>query len=154
MPKKQPRSLNELYPPSPACSCDVCLSYCIRPGWWTVEEASRAFEAGYAKRMMLELAPEMSFGVLSPAFRGCEASYATNAFKNQGCNFFVGGLCELHGTGFMPLECRFCHHDRRGLGPKCHADLETDWRSPAGQELVLRWSNVLRPWEKLNRFSF
>jgi hypothetical protein len=37
------------------------------------------------------------------------------------------------------LECRFCHHDRRGLGPKCHADLERDWKTPAGRALVDRW---------------
>jgi predicted ester cyclase len=46
----------------------VCKSYCRRPGWWTVEEASRAIEKGYGPRMMLEMAPGFRFGVLSPAF--------------------------------------------------------------------------------------
>ena len=45
---QRPESLREKYPPSPACACEVCLGYCIRPGWWTVEEAGRAVEAGYA----------------------------------------------------------------------------------------------------------
>ena len=46
--------------------CEVCLTYCARPGWWTVEEAARAMDAGYSDRMMLEISPELTFGVLSP----------------------------------------------------------------------------------------
>ncbi len=154
MQKKPINSLNKKYPPSPPCSCEICLGYCIRPGWWTVEEAARAFDAGYEKRMMLELSPEFSFGVLSPAFKGCEGAVATNAYKNSGCTFLADGLCELHGSGLMPLECRFCHHDRKGLGIQCHSDLEADWRTPAGRELVERWNKLLRPFERLNRYSF
>jgi hypothetical protein len=37
--KKKHRSLREEYPPSEPCSCEICKSYCVRPGWWTVEEA-------------------------------------------------------------------------------------------------------------------
>ena len=42
-------------------------------GWWTVEQAAEAISTGLAFRMMLEIAPELTFGVLSPAFKGCEA---------------------------------------------------------------------------------
>lgn len=45
----------EKYPPSEPCCCKICRSYCIRPGWWTVEEAERALNAGYGARMMLEI---------------------------------------------------------------------------------------------------
>jgi hypothetical protein len=96
-------------------------------------------EAGYGDRMMLEVAPELTFGVLSPAFKGCERSFATNEFAKNGCNFLKGDRCELYGTGHQPLECRFCHHDRRGLGTKCHTDLEKDWKTPIGQALVEGW---------------
>jgi hypothetical protein len=89
--------------------------------------------------MMLEIAPELTFGVLSPAFKGCERSVATNQFSRNKCTFLKADRCELFGTGHEPLECRFCHHDRRGLGPKCHADLEKDWKSVSGQALVERW---------------
>ncbi len=136
---KSKKSLAERYPPSEPCACPICLAYCARPGWWTVEEAELALQAGYAGRMMLELAPERTFGVLSPAFKGCEGSFATNECAPNGCNFLKNGLCELYGTGFQPLECRFCHHDRVGLGPRCHADLEKDWHTPAGQGLVRQW---------------
>jgi Ca-activated chloride channel family protein len=46
MDKKGGKELKNIYKPSPPCSCDICRSFCHRPGWWTVEEAERAFEAG------------------------------------------------------------------------------------------------------------
>lgn len=106
-------------------------------------EATRALQAGYARRMMLEVAPELSFGVLSPAFRGCEGGVATSLCAGGGCNFLKDGHCELHGTGFQPLECRFCHHERVGLGKQCHLEIGRDWHTPAGQALVRRWAEAL-----------
>ena len=131
--------LNEKYPASEPCSCQICLSYCRRPGWWSVEEATRAILKGYGKRMMLEIAPELTFGVLSPAFKGCEGNFSLNQFSENGCNFLIDSLCELYGTGFQPLECRFCHHERQGEGKKCHLEIENDWNTQAGQRLIERW---------------
>lgn len=136
------KTIYEKYPPSEPCSCDICKAYCRRPGWWTVEEAMKAMEAGYGRRMMLEISPELTFGVLSPAFRGCEGYYAIQEFSFMGCNFLKGGLCELHGTGVQPLECRYCHHSRRGLGEKCHTDIEKEWDSLVGQKLVKEWMGI------------
>lgn len=133
------KTLAEKYPASEPCTCAVCLSYCARPGWWTVEQAAQALDAGYGHRMMLEIAPELTFGVLSPAFKGCEKYFATNEHANNGCTFLRENRCELFGTGHQPLECRFCYHERRGLGTQCHADLEKDWKTPAGQALVRKW---------------
>ncbi len=135
-------SKNNLYkkfPASKPCSCIICLSYCRRPGWWTVEQATKAINAGYANRMMLEISPELSFGVLSPAFKGNERNVALQAFANQGCTFLRDNLCELFGTGLQPLECRYCHHTRVGLGKKCHSAIENDWYNKEGQKLVIRW---------------
>jgi hypothetical protein len=89
--------------------------------------------------MMLELSPDRSFGVLSPAFKGCEGFYALQEFSSLGCNFLKVGLCELHGKGLQPLECRYCHHQRKGMGVQCHADIEKDWNSIAGQKLIKDW---------------
>jgi len=89
--------------------------------------------------MMLEIAPEMTFGVLSPAFKGCEGNYALQECANNGCNFLKNDLCELHGTSYEPLECLYCHHLRKGLGQKCHAAIERDWRTRSGQDLVKSW---------------
>lgn len=148
------KSLEEKYPPSEPCTCTICLGYCARPGWWTVAEAAEAIEAGYGTRMMLEMAPELSFGVLSPAFKGCELAFAENRFASAGCNFLKDDRCELFGTGHQPLECRFCHHNRRGLGPKCHADIEKDWNSPEGHALVIRWSKLTGFWEQLKIYGW
>jgi len=140
---KRKLALAEKYPPSPPCSCEVCQSYCKRPGWWTVEQAARAVESGYATRMMLEMAPEMTFGVLAPAFKGSETMFAYNEYASRGCTFLVDNKCELHGTEHQPLECRFCHHDRPGMGTRCHADIERDWNSKAGRALVVKWSQLV-----------
>ncbi len=137
--QKDEVALNRRFPPSEPCGCDVCRGYCARPGWWTVAEAERAMNAGYARRMMLELSPELTFGVLSPAFRGCEGNYALQIYAGNGCTFLQKGLCALHGTGLEPLECLYCHHERKGLGQACHTALEADWRTAAGQKLVLYW---------------
>jgi hypothetical protein len=136
--------LNKKYPPSKACSCDVCKHYCLRPGWWTVEEAQKAIESGLAPRMMLELSPKRDFGVLSPAFKGNEAAYALQIHSQNGCTFLTGnGLCELFGTGRQPLECRFCHHKRRGAGNQCHLDIEKDWNTAEGRKLIGIWGKAL-----------
>jgi hypothetical protein len=108
-----------------------------------VDEATRALQAGYGQRMMLEMAPDFTFGVLSPAFKGCEVNFAYNEYVSAGCTFFVDGKCELHGTGHQPLECRFCHHDRAGMGPRCHADIEKSWNTPEGRALIVKWSRML-----------
>jgi hypothetical protein len=145
------KSLVEKYPPSEPCTCSICLSYCKRPGWWTVEEAACAIKAGLAARMMLEMSPDRSFGVLSPAFKGCEAAFAAKIYSANGCTFLQNTLCELHGTGHQPLECRFCHHDRIGLGQRCHRDIEKDWNRSAGRALVVSWSNLTGFWQNLTR---
>jgi hypothetical protein len=146
---KSNKTLAEKYPPSEPCGCDICLGYCLRPGWWTVEEAAGAIRAGFANRMMLEMSPDRSFGVLSPAFKRCEGNFALNFYNAQGCCFLKENRCELHGTGHQPLECRFCHHDRPGLGQRCHADIEKDWNTPAGRALVVSWGKLIGFWNCL-----
>lgn len=141
-------SLKKLFPPSKPCSCEICLNYCQRPGWWSVDEATQAIDAGYAYRIMLEISPEFTFGVLSPAFKGNEGEIAVQLFSQNGCTFLCGNLCELFGTGFQPMECRYCHHTRKGVGKKCHSAIEMDWHSQAGQRLVIRWMRLNHVLEK------
>ncbi len=145
--------LRRKYPPSAACDCEICRGYCVRPGWWTVQEGSRACSAGYGQRMMLELAPGHVFGVLSPAFKGCENTFAWQEMQDRGCTFFFKGGCELHGTGFQPLECRFCHHERAGLGDQCHADIGKEWNGQPGRFLVGRWCRRNGLWQYLELYG-
>jgi hypothetical protein len=148
---KRKKTLAEMYPPSAPCACAICLNYCVRPGWWTVEEAGHAIDAGYGGRMMVEVAPERSFIVLAPAFKGCEGNFALENYAGNGCTFLKDNRCELYGSGVQPLECRFCHHNRPGEGQICHADIEKDWQTPAGQALVERWSRQNRLLKALGR---
>jgi len=142
------KSLLDKYPPSEPCSCDICLAYCQRPGWWTVDEATKAIRFGYANRMMLEISPERTFGVLSPAFKGCEGKLALNNYAQNGCNFLENNLCQLHSAGLMPLECQFCHHEREGLGQKCHSDIEKEWKTEIGRAQVLKWTKKFRIYQQ------
>lgn len=141
------------YPPSAGCSCDVCINYCRRPGWWTVGQARRAIEKGYASRMMLEISPDFKFAVLSPAFYGCEGFIATNDGAKNGCNFLKEGMCELHDTDILPLECAFCHHERVGKGIVCHNEISTQWHTLEAQKLVARWQKIVNFEEKLEKIS-
>ncbi len=135
-----PRSkLARKFPPSKPCSCRICVSYCQRPGWWTVSQAAYVITAGYGHRMMLELSPDLTFGVLSPAFKGNEGGIAVQDFAENGCTFLRNERCELFNSNFQPLECRFCHHSRVGQGIACHAAIEKDWFTQAGQQLVTLW---------------
>ena len=141
-------TLADRYPPSPPCACDACRAFCARPGWWTLEEAARAIEAGFGRRMMLEMSPDRTFGVLAPAFKGCEVEFALDQHAHRGCTFLDANRCDLYGTGFQPLECRFCHHDRPGQGQDCHTDIEKEWNTPLGRALVVRWSKLTGFWER------
>jgi hypothetical protein len=98
--------------------------------------------------MMLELAPDFSFGVVSPAFAGNEGDFALQRHASRGCTFLREGRCQLHGSGLQPLECRHCHHARPGAGPACHAAIERDWATPAGRALVERWAREVGLWER------
>jgi hypothetical protein len=142
-------NLKEKYLPSEPCICEICKGFCMRPGWWTVDEAETVLLAGYANRIMLELSPEKDFAVLSPAFKGNEGSIALNIFSKSGCTFFKEGLCELFGSGLQPLECRFCHHSRIGEGIDCHLDIEEEWKSSHGKRVVVRWGNMTGLWIKM-----
>ncbi|HOT61299.1 MAG TPA: hypothetical protein PLU93_00395 [Treponemataceae bacterium] len=131
------------YPPSAPCSCPTCVSFCARPGWWLVSEARAAIDRGLARRMMLEISPELDLGVLSPAFRGNEGLIATRAAAGGGCTFLALGRCSLHGTDLQPIECRHCHHARAGSGDRCHRDVERDWASSKGRRLVRQWVAIV-----------
>jgi hypothetical protein len=136
--------LASIYPPSKPCSCTICKGFCARPGWWTPAEARKALAAGYGDRMMLEIAPERTFGVLAPAFKGCEMDFAWQEYSHLGCTFLQDGMCELHSTGYLPFECRFCHHERLGSGKECHAEIEREWHRSKGEVLIRHWMRKVR----------
>jgi hypothetical protein len=141
-------NLYRKFPPSEPCSCNICKGYCQRPGWWIPEEAKKAIGAGYGNRMMLELAPDKSFCVLSPAFKGNEGDYALQRYSGNGCTFYSNGFCELFGTGLQPLECRFCHHLRKGKGISCHRAIEKEWKKTSSKIIIIHWGNQTGFWKR------
>lgn len=142
-----------MFPPSKGCSCSICQGYCKRPGWWTVEQAELAITLGYADRMMMEISPDFRYAVLSPAFYDCEGYIATNEASKNYCNFLKNGLCELHNTKLLPLECAFCHHERIGQGKVCHDAISLEWQTLKGQKLVAKWQNIVKLNEKLKKIK-
>jgi hypothetical protein len=143
-----PMNLYRKFPPSEPCSCDICTGYCQRPGWWTPYEAQKAIGAGYGNRMMLEVSPDKTFSVLSPAFRGNEVNFAFQTYSGNGCTFLHNGLCELFGTGLQPLECRYCHHSRKGMGITCHRAIEKIWRKNSSKKIIIHWGNQTGFWKR------
>jgi len=131
--------LYDTFPPSEGCGCPTCRSYCNRPGWPLVEEARLAIEGGYGSRLMLEFAPGFAYGILAPAFKGNEGTFALQACSTNGCTFLVDGQCTVFQQPFRPIECRFCHHGRPGQGLKCHLEVARDWNTSKGKRLVKRW---------------
>lgn len=81
---------------------------------------------------------------MSPAFRGCESNFSLQEYALNGCTFLNNGACEIHNTGYLPLECAFCHHSRPGEGPRCHDYLEEQWNSKEGRHLVRKWMKKVR----------
>lgn len=112
----------------------------MRPGWWSVEQAAGAIRAGYANRMMLEMSPDRTHGVLSPAFKGCELDFARQVYADRGCTFLQDGRCELFGSGLEPLECRHCHHASPQAGHRCHDEIGRSWNTASGRDLIVVWS--------------
>jgi len=98
--------------------------------------------------MMVEVSPELNYCVLAPAFKGNEGDYALQIFSKNGCTFFIEGKCELFGKGIQPLECRFCHHSRMGLGYQCHEDIGKEWNSLKGKKIIVEWGNSTGFWQK------
>ncbi len=103
--------------------------------------------------MMMEISPDFKFAVLSPAFYGCEGFIATAEGSENGCNFLKKGLCELHDTDILPLECSFCHHERAGEGILCHNEISKQWHTLEAQKLVARWQKIVNFEEKLENFG-
>lgn len=136
-------NLIDKYPDSESCSCEICISYCMQPGLWTVDEAEKAINAGLGDRMMLEIMTDLKFGILSPAYKKNESEFSQQIHSLNGCTFFKDNKCEIHNTENLPLECRFSHHSRHGQGNQCHEDIMSEWKTTEGQELIKKWIKLV-----------
>lgn len=141
-----------------SCTCARCKAACERnPGWLSPEDARRAIDAGLSHRLMRDwLEPDSRYGnskrlyVLAPASLGYEGADAPDLLRmilNNGvkgrCTFLTDGrLCEIHSSGFKPLQCRAgrsCVDDDEYLDNYAMARL---WDTPEGRNLVRQWVEV------------
>jgi len=157
------------------CACDACKNICQRnPGWPTPEEARLAIEAGYANRYMKDwferwtdegdadpiyiICPASEFheGQLAPDFPdGIDGIFAAISGWTKGpCVLHdASGMCEIHDSGFKPLQCR------QALG--CSAEEQLFYKEGKdsrawNKEMADKWDTdegraVVRLWEAANQ---
>ncbi len=125
------------------CSCIACKNACREvPGWFTPTEAKLAIEAGLANR--LSAVRECDVVAMAPSpvgYEGKEKRHGTGA-----CTFLTAdGLCEIHTSGFKPIECR-TGFGCKGGGPdypSLHEE-HTMWKSEEGKAVVELWRNAIK----------
>lgn len=141
------------------CKCSTCVSCCERnPGWMTPDEAVAAMDAGLAKRLMRDWYESYDskdgtyhprFFILAPASKGAESQEAPECpslvswyhgwYKGR-CNFLTKqGLCELHDSGFKPLQCRTGSGCSPTDGYYSNLDMAKKWDTKKGRAAIKRW---------------
>lgn len=129
------------------CKCKACVTACERnPGWFGLDDAEAALNAGYGDRMMLDWLTDYpdSVYVLAPASIGFAKSLAPEGdfagmlagrWCKGECVLLLNGLCTIHQTGFKPAQCRALTH-KSSMDNYEAAD---PWNSDRGRALVARW---------------
>jgi hypothetical protein len=121
------------------------------------DDAQTAMDRSFGPRLMLDwyepcddLGNDSRVYVLAPASLECEGEYAPEisfwdflmggvACKGA-CTFLKDGLCEIHTSGFKPLQCR--------VGSNCgqpflnNIDMARYWMGEAGAAAVARWCEI------------
>lgn len=139
----------------PECSCVHCVRACRRiPGVFHPVEALRAVRAGLASDLMLAPTYEQVTRQMITALMPVSLSFYTDvnraAVNHRSCQDHAAGpctflnadeRCEIHDTGFKPMECRkavLC-------GPKEDpGDRERlAWLTPVGRHVINIWKREL-----------
>jgi Fe-S-cluster containining protein len=110
------------------CSCSECRDMCKTRCWPSPEEARKMIEAGLAERMMKEIHyihdVEGEVHVVCPAIPNFGGKGAPWVIARKGCVFFrKDQKCELHGTGYKPIEARLAD---------CRLDAQYDLHNGVG----------------------
>lgn len=126
------------------CTCSSCERECERlPGWFAPGEAVRAIEAGLAPR--LALVQQGDVYALAPAPVGKEGQEIE--YQQGRCTFFTQWRrCEIHKSGFKPIECVTgfgCHRGPRPVHPDL-MEMFAMWRSDAGRAAVRLWQTRIQ----------
>lgn len=124
-----------------ACSCKECARECAKvPGWLAPDEAIRAIEAGFAGRLMM--VQENDVLALSPARCGCEGQLANHGCGR--CTFLTGdGRCEIHDSGFKPIECRTAFGCSKKQTAPSISEMHRLWKTPPAAIARALWQTAI-----------
>lgn len=121
-----------------SCDCIQCKNACMEvPGWFTPAEAVLAINAGLANR--LSAVREVDIVALAPSPIGKEGLEKAHSLGI--CTFLkADGLCEIHNSGFKPIECR-TGYGCKGATPDYPELIEmlSMWDSDEGKAAVMLW---------------
>lgn len=100
-------------------------------------------DAGYADRLMLDWwQQDEPIAILCGALKGYEGELAPDMpISDDGCTFWVDGLCQLHEVGLKPLEGRVAHHSNKP-DDKLHGEVAKLWDSEDGRAVIARWREL------------
>lgn len=130
-----------------SCKCEDCAGAClVKSGRFTPREASKAINAGLAKKMMAEtdVLSLSKVYILTPATKGYGGkmaplmSFISYFFgETYPCIFFKKGLCQIHDSGFKPVECRKLIHGNKE--PFDVDALVKQWDTELGRKVLRKW---------------
>lgn len=141
----------------PKCACKKCVELCRRnPGWMTPQEARAAMAAGYAPRMMrdwlepcAEVGNDARIYVLAPASRDCEGRdapeldlFSCDTEKGRCVLLTREGKCEIHDSGFKPIQCRTALGCQRNVG-QINYETARLWDNDEGRAAVAEWMRAV-----------
>jgi Fe-S-cluster containining protein len=128
-----------------SCPCGPCKQACqFKPGWFRPEEPEKAaaflgvpFEEFFRTRLAVDWwEAEPVIFVLSPAMISCKPGVEFPADPRGTCDFFKGGLCEIHAA--KPFECLALYHDDEDADiHQRHWETANAWRDYQEQIVAL-----------------
>lgn len=116
-----------------------------RAGWPIPSEAKKMLDAGLAMRMMLDYwASDGSLPrteIVCPAEDDRGGGPAAGIMPGGRCTFLKDDLCEIHNSGYKPLECRVACCKKRDS--RLHLKVAKTWNNEEGRAVVEEWKKLV-----------
>ncbi len=140
-----------------SCHCTQCRAACeFIPGWMMPGKARTAIARGFAHRLMLcwySGYKTKRIYVLSPAAAGHEGKIGPQSvmsgkdWKGGTCTFYKNQQCEIHSSGFKPLECRLALRCDVAIGRQADDahkhGIPRAWDSWRSRRIIRRWLRLV-----------
>lgn len=135
-----------------SCTCNRCVGACKRnPGWFGLDDAERALNAGLAPKMMLDYWIDSPFVyILAPASVGYEGKLAPDRplfdfnWTKGHCTFLKANRCLIHYSGYKPMQCKglLCCTPLIENNHISNLTMRNIWDCERGRLLVERWRSL------------